>query len=178
MQPEIYWIKDFKAGYLAIMPRPRAGDWFDDEIKALREEGVDILVSLLTIAEIYELSLTTENEVCQTHGIEFISFPITDRKVPSSITDTIQLSQSLKAQIQNGKKVAIHCRAGIGRSALIVASVLVCFSIHPHIAYSMIAKSRGLLVPDTEEQKQWINIFAQQLKKETGDRGQGTEKTV
>jgi hypothetical protein len=32
----------------------------------------------------------------------------------------------------------------------------------------MIAKSRGLLVPDTEAQKQWINIFAQRLKKEKG----------
>ena len=164
MQPEIYWIKDFKAGNLAIMPRPRAGDWFDDEIKALRQEGVDILVSLLTTTEIDELGLTTENQICQTNDIEFISFPITDRKVPSSITDTIQLSQSLKTQIQNGKKVAIHCRAGIGRSALIVASVLVCFDIHPHIAYSMIAKSRGLVVPDTQDQKQWINIFAQRLK--------------
>ncbi|KHD06340.1 hypothetical protein PN36_06885 [Candidatus Thiomargarita nelsonii] len=29
MQPEIYWIKDFKAGHLAIMPKPRAGDWLE-----------------------------------------------------------------------------------------------------------------------------------------------------
>jgi protein-tyrosine phosphatase len=160
MQPEIYWIKDFKVGYLAIMPKPRAGDWLDDEINGLRQEGVNILVSLLTIDEIYELGLKEENEICRTYDIEFISFPIFDRQVPSSIMETVQLSQSLWVQIKNGKKVAIHCRAGIGRSALMVASVLVCAGISPKNAYEMVAKSRGLAVPDTNEQRRWLDIFA------------------
>jgi len=163
IQPDIYWIKDFKAGDLAIMPRPRAGDWLEDEIKGLRYEGVDILVSLLTVNEIYELGLKEENEICHTNSIEFISFPIPDRKVPSSVTRTIQLSQSLLTQIISGKKVAIHCRAGIGRSALMVTCILVCAGISPFMAYGMVAKSRGLAVPDTEEQKLWLDIFARSL---------------
>jgi protein-tyrosine phosphatase len=165
MQPEIYWIQEFKS-QLAIMPKPRAGDWLEDEINGLRQEGLDILVSLLTIDEIYELNLKQESEICQIYGIEFISFPILDRKVPISMTKTLQLSHTLLRQIQHGKKVAVHCRAGIGRSALIVASVLVCAGIEPIKAYEMITKSRGLSVPDTEAQKQWLNIFVQKLKKE------------
>jgi protein-tyrosine phosphatase len=163
IQPEIYWIKDFKVGHLAIMPRPRAGDWLEDEIKGLRQEGVDILVSLLTIDEIYELGYKAENDICRANNIEFISFPIPDRKIPSSMTETIQLSQSLLTQIISGKKVAIHCRAGIGRSALMVGCILVCSSISPFMAYEMVAKSRGLAVPDTEEQKLWLDIFARRL---------------
>lgn len=58
MQPEIYWIKDFELGHLAIMPKPRASDWLTDEIKGLRQNGVDILVSLLTRDEIDSLELT------------------------------------------------------------------------------------------------------------------------
>jgi len=165
MQPEIYWIQDFN-GQLAIMPRPRAGDWLVDEINGLRQEGLDILVSLLTRDEIDELNLKKEPEICQAYDIEFISFPIQDRKVPSSMTKSLQLSHALLMQIQEGKKIAIHCRAGIGRSALIVASILVCSGIEPQKAYKMITQSRGLLVPDTEAQNQWLDIFAQKLKKE------------
>jgi len=156
MLPEIFWIKDFNMGHLAIMPRPRAGDWLFDEINGLKEEGIDILVSLLTADEIYELDLTEEKAICQSMGIEFISFPIPDRDVPSSISETIKISQSLLGQITNGKKVTIHCRSGIGRSALIAASILVCFGISPNIAYKMISKSRGITVPDTQEQKRWL----------------------
>ena len=165
IQPEFYWIQGFKE-QLAIMPKPRAGDWLADEINGLRQEGIDILVSLLTIDEIYELNLKKEPEMCQVYDIEFISFPILDRKVPTSITKTMQLSHTLLMQIQHGKKVAVHCRAGIGRSALIVASILVRAGIEPVKAYEIITKSRGLLVPDTKAQKQWLDIFAQKLKKE------------
>jgi len=162
MQPEIYWIKDFELGHLAIMPRPRAGDWLEDEIKALREEGVDILVSLLTPTEVYELDLKEAVPYCDANGIELISFPIKDRQVPA-LSQTNKLSQSLLTEITNGKKVAIHCRMGIGRSALMVASILVCSGISPVTAYQMVAKSRGLAVPDTEEQKRWLETFAQVL---------------
>jgi protein-tyrosine phosphatase len=162
MQPEIYWIKDFDLGHLAIMPRPRAGDWLEDEIKALREEGVDILVSLLTLTEVYELDLKEENRLCDEKGIELISFPIKDRQVPS-LAQAQKLSQSLLTEMKSGKKVAIHCRMGIGRSAVMVASILVCSGIAPAMAYQMVAKSRGLVVPDTEEQKRWLETFAQDL---------------
>ncbi len=163
MQPEIYWIKDFKASHLAIMPRLRAGDWLFDEIKGLKEQSLDILVSLLTADEIYELGLKEEKDICGANGIEFIAFPITDRKVPSSMTQAIQLSQSLLTQIISGKKVAICCRAGIGRSAVMVAAILVCSGISPQIAYQMVAKSRGVAVPDTDEQKLWLDSFARGL---------------
>ncbi|HAI69934.1 MAG TPA: protein tyrosine phosphatase [Gammaproteobacteria bacterium] len=162
MQPEIYWIKDFKVGHLAIMPRPRAGDWLEDEIKALNEEGLDILVSLLMPDEVYELDLKEENTLCGANGIELISFPIKDRQVPA-LSQAQKLSQSLLTEITNGKKVAIHCRMGIGRSALMVASILVCSGIAPVTAYQMVTKSRGLAVPDTQEQKRWLDRFAQVL---------------
>ncbi len=161
MQPDIYWIKDFKVGHLAIMPKPRAGDWLESEIKGLTLAGVNILVSLLTPNEVYELGLKEENSICHAYDIQFISFPIADRKVPLSIMETIQLSQFLLIQLKKGQRVAIHCRAGIGRSALMAACVLVSSGISPYYVYDIIAQSRGLEVPDTEEQKRWLETFAQ-----------------
>jgi len=64
------------------MPRPRAGDWLDDEVAAWRADGVDMVVSLLGRDEIAELDLVLEPGCCQTRDIAFISFPIPDRGVP------------------------------------------------------------------------------------------------
>ena len=38
-------------GRLAIVPRPRGGDWLEDEVRAWREAGVDIVVSALEADE-------------------------------------------------------------------------------------------------------------------------------
>lgn len=38
-----YWVTT----QLAIVPRPRGDDWLDDEMVALREAGIDVVVSML-----------------------------------------------------------------------------------------------------------------------------------
>ncbi len=113
MRPDIHWIETPAAQRLAIMARPRAGDWLDDEIVGWRREGVDVVVSLLEAEEIGELGLRREAELCRTQAIEFISFPIPDRGAPASLQETASLAQSLARQLSEGKAVAIHCRAGI-----------------------------------------------------------------
>src|SRR5713101_2898754 len=54
MRPDIHWIDLPVAGRLAIMARPRAGDWLADEIAGWRAAGIDIVVNLLEPAEIAE----------------------------------------------------------------------------------------------------------------------------
>ena len=64
MRPKIHWI-DLPAGVrLAIMPRPRAGDWLDDEVAGWRAEGIDVIVSLLEAGEVRELGLRREAGLC------------------------------------------------------------------------------------------------------------------
>ena len=62
MKADIYWIDQLAPHRLAIMPRPRGGDWLEDEIRSLRLEGVDVLVSLLTETEARELELDSERD--------------------------------------------------------------------------------------------------------------------
>src|SRR5205823_329270 len=84
MRTELYWIEGPWRGRLAIMPRPRGGDWLEDEIQSWRRSGVDVVVSLLTCEERTELNLRDEESLCRANSIEFISFPIVDRSIPSS----------------------------------------------------------------------------------------------
>src|SRR4051812_19402842 len=64
MRTEIYWIPTPTPGRLAVMPRPRGGDWLEDEVRSWRAEGVDIAVSLLTPDETRDLDLEIEVAIC------------------------------------------------------------------------------------------------------------------
>jgi protein-tyrosine phosphatase len=156
MKPDIYWIDGIPAGRLAIMARPRAGDWLEDEIAGWRDEGVGVVVCLLEPNEMVELGLQREPVLCRHHAIDFIAFPIQDRGVPGSKEDTAALAKRLAEWLQDGSAVAIHCRAGIGRSSLIAACILGFLGIRPTDAFQAIGKARGVTVPDTEQQRDWV----------------------
>jgi protein-tyrosine phosphatase len=150
-----YWIKA-EGIQLAIAPRPRGNDWLADDIKFLQRAGVDVLVSALTQTENEELGLVEENRCCEESGMEFLSFPIEDRSVPSSSTEFNEMVGSLTDFLRKGKSVAVHCRAGIGRSSMIVASALIRNGLSVESAFRAIEESRGCPVPDTPEQKEWV----------------------
>jgi len=141
------------------MARPRAGDWLDDEIAGWQAEGIDIVVSLLEPDEVSELGLHQEADLCREHKIDFISFPIPDRGVPASLRDAEALARLMSLRMAEDKAVAVHCRAGIGRSALVAASALVCSGFHPDAAFESIGRARGVRVPDTDEQRDWVGTF-------------------
>jgi protein-tyrosine phosphatase len=163
MRAELYNISVSGPGRLAIAPRPRGGDWLEDEISALAREGVQVVVSALTAEEITELDLADEGKLCETQGIEYVAFPIQDRGVPSSPVRTAALVRRLEAKLVEGKMVAIHCRQGVGRSALVAACLLVALGLNPDTAFERIRVARGCEVPDTDEQREWVRRFAREL---------------
>src|SRR5215472_6743301 len=63
MSADIYWITNVPGGRLAILGRPRAGDWLCDEIADWKAPGVTDVISLLQSHEIRELGLTREVEI-------------------------------------------------------------------------------------------------------------------
>ncbi len=160
MRTDLYWIEGPWRGRLAILPRPRGGDWLEDEIKGWHEAGLDVVLSALTSDENAELDLLEETAACAVIGIAFISFPIEDRGVPDSMQTTAELVQWLESKLVTGGNVAIHCRQGVGRSALLASSVLVASGISPKAAFERIEKARGCGVPDTPEQREWVDCFA------------------
>jgi protein-tyrosine phosphatase len=141
------------------MPRPRANDWLLDEIAGWKADGINVVVSLLEHHEVAELGLDQESIFCRAAEIEFVSFPIPDRSVPASMGQTEGLVRWLSAAVEDGKAVAIHCRAGIGRSAVIAACILVRHGYDVNSAFDAIAKARGVRVPDTEDQRAWVSTF-------------------
>src|SRR5262245_4755589 len=107
------------------MARPRGGEWLVDEIQAWQTVGVDVIVSLLTPEEQTELGLDEEASLCAQHQLAFWSFPIPDRALPRDDATADRLVEEIVTALKAGQSVAVHCRMGIGRSAMLAAAALV-----------------------------------------------------
>jgi Cyclin-dependent kinase inhibitor 3 (CDKN3) len=147
-------------GKLAIVPRPRGGDWLDDELRAIKQEGFDILVSLLTKEELEELGLAQEENISQANGIKYLTLPIPDLGVPESFETAQDFLDELYRSLRDGKRMAVHCRQGIGRSGLIASSLLVMSGIDPAKAFRTVSAARGFSVPETVAQRDWVIEFS------------------
>lgn len=155
-----YWLKLPTHARLAIVPRPRGGDWLDDEIPGLRRDGVDVLVSLLISEEEDELGLNREAAACRDANVEFYNFRIPDRQFPGSTQAFHEFIAKLRVLRLQGKNIGAHCRAGIGRSSLLLASLLRAEGYSVEEAFDLISEARGLRVPDTQEQVEWVKNFS------------------
>jgi len=151
-----YWIPTGTPLQLATAARPHGGNRLEDEIRSLHREGVDVLVSLLTEDENQELELTQEGALCRAQGMEFRSFAIPDRETPESKEKFLRFIESLGKEADAGLRIVLHCRAGIGRSSLVAAALMVRAGFTADDAFDRISKARGHRVPDTGEQIDWI----------------------
>jgi protein-tyrosine phosphatase len=156
MKVDLYCLFNEPCPRLGTMPRPRGGDWLEDEIRSLRDQEVDVLVSLLTPDEVEVLDLAGEEAACWTSGIQFLSFPIPDRSVPGSKSAALEFVRALNHMRLDGKNVVIHCRVGIGRASLMTAALLTLQGSTPTEAFGKIAAARGCPVPDAAEQFVWV----------------------
>ena len=155
-----FWLNTGTQLRLAIVPRPRGGDWLEDEVSQMKRAGVDVLVSMLEADEVAELGLLAEAELCAAGGIIFRSFPIPDRETPTSTVAFSRFVDDLRAEVHAGRSVAVHCRASIGRSSLLLAALLTAEGYKPDDAFRRLSTARGLQVPDTPEQVCWVEHFA------------------
>jgi len=156
MKPDTYKIETIGRGFLAVMAKPVSGDWIEDEFIGIANAGITKMVSLLERHEEYEVGLQLEKELTQRNGMKFVSYPIHDRGLPSSVNDFSQFTHNLYHQIVGGSNTVIHCRAGIGRTGLVAAGVLLHSGLKAEEAFEKISAKRRVQVPDTEEQRNWI----------------------
>jgi protein-tyrosine phosphatase len=159
----IYWITGSGPLHLAIMPCPRGGEFLEGEMQVLQAESVDVLISLLALEEVENFDLIQEPDQCIAHGVEYRSFPITDHSVPNSYMAVLDFASRLEQELRDGKAIAIHCYAGIGRSSLMAACVLVVNGKSPFEAFNQIREVRGCHVPETAAQFAWVESFALRL---------------
>ena len=156
MIPDIYKVELIGSGSLSVMAKPVSGEWIEDEFSNISMFGIDRIVSLLESHEVYDLGLEMEKALAEKNGMEFISYPIPDRGLPNSIDDFLKFTKRLYSEAAGGLNTVVHCRAGIGRTGMIAAGILLHCGFEPIDAFDLISKKRGVAVPDTQEQIDWV----------------------
>ncbi len=159
----IYRIKGPWAGTLSIVSRPRGGDWLEPEISSWKDAKLNAVLSLLTRDEEAEFELLEERKSSEQQGLRFLSLPIPDLGIPSSRKETLSVLSQIENLLVTGKNVGIHCRQSVGRSGMIAASLLVMSGLDPQEAVESVTTDRGLLVPETEEQRRWVIEVAREF---------------
>ena len=167
MGPRFYEVELIGSGFLAVMAKPVAGEWVHEEFSQLAAAGIKNVVSLLEPSEAYEVGLANEGSFCRKQGIEFVSYPIPDRGLPPSVVGFAKFTRGLYGEIAGGKSTVVHCRAGIGRTAIMAAGVLLHAAFNPKDAFARISMVRGVKVPDTDEQYNWVVNHFREITSET-----------
>jgi atypical dual specificity phosphatase len=111
--PGFHWII---AGRLAGCAEPGVTSSIDYDLDLLQAVGISYLITL------------TEKDLSQDalarHGLANLHLPIYDREAPS-IAQIYMLVRRMQALMDSGHVVAVHCKAGIGRTGTVLAAWLI-----------------------------------------------------
>lgn len=146
-------------GRLATMAHPRGLTALDADMAALRADGVDVVLSLQTAEERAELGLTDESGAAQRAGMTYREMPIRDMSTPN-LAVAGSTVDDIVADLRAGRHVVVHCWAGIGRSSTIAAAVLIRLGASAADACETVSGARGMRVPETQEQRAWLDEWA------------------
>lgn len=141
------WIVE---GRLAGLGRPGLLGDVDEDLNAIATHGVQHLVSL-TRAPFDPSRL-------RAFGIQGRHFPVRDMGVPS-LGATAQLCAEITRRMEAGRSVALHCRAGLGRTGTILAAVLVWQGANPEDAVARIRAHRAGYIQN-RAQRAFVDRFA------------------
>jgi protein-tyrosine phosphatase len=156
----LYWVDAAISGRLAVAPMPKGGGFLEEEIGVWKGAGVDSVLCLLTDTEMSGLQLAQEGELCQAQGMDFVHFPIVDRAVPDA-SAIRPLIDDMATRLRQGRRLLVHCRAGIGRTGLVASCCLIRCGFTATDAMAAVSRARGVAIPDTDEQRRWIEQFGE-----------------
>lgn len=143
-----------------------SGVWDRDlrkDLERLRERcRINTLVSLLEEKELRELEIEDLTEACLELGIVRLRFPIKDFSVPTDLEGFYRLVAKIAARLKEGKKIAVHCKGGLGRAGMTAACAAVAVSegsIGGDEAISLVRAARNGAV-ETRQQESLIRSYA------------------
>ncbi len=140
------WIEAAPAADGAVLVLPAPGGSPDAHAGQLARIGVAVLVSLVEASEAADLGLDLEGlaRACAAHGSVFRHAPIADMGVPDAAFEAgwARLGPWLAAELRRGRRIAIHCRAGLGRSGTVAARLLIELGLDPALAIDRVRAAR------------------------------------
>lgn len=131
-------------GFLLVLPCP-AGP-LPAHAAQLADARVAALVSLVPLEEARMLGLDLEalERACSERGIRWAHAPLVDFGVPDTAFEGVweRLGAELRGLLGEALGLALHCRAGLGRSGTIAARLLIELGLDPADAVARVRAAR------------------------------------
>ncbi|MFI5888892.1 hypothetical protein ACIA5D_02095 [Actinoplanes sp. NPDC051513] len=158
MTASLHVIFGMGSGRLATIAHPRGDGWEADQLSALADGGVTVLVSALTAPEQQRMGFESTIAAAAGLGVELVAFPLGEGGVQrEEAAQVVLLAGRLAARVRAGQFVATQCFGGIGRSTLLACLTLVLLGIGPSEALRRV--TGGEEMPVTRD---WLHDFSLQ----------------
>ncbi|WP_233007555.1 phosphatase domain-containing putative toxin [Rheinheimera faecalis] len=97
-----------------------------DSLLTLKQAGASAILTLMPEDEIARNKVTDLPTLCEELGLAWFHCPIEDDHAPLADFATAwqQQGPQIHKLLKEGKKVAIHCKGGSGRTGLVAAQIL------------------------------------------------------
>jgi len=141
---------------LTILPgRKDYSRSIDEDLLQLKKEGVDVIIPLITDDEFHQFGVDDLLEEYQKNGFTVHRLPIMDQLV-SSEQEMRNLVNYLDVQMQEDKKIMVHCVGGLGRSGMAAASYLKYKGLNSDKAIEVIRAARGPRAVESMAQEEFV----------------------
>jgi protein-tyrosine phosphatase len=149
--------------FLSRMPGRRGS--FSEESKEIAEHGIDTVVSLTSWDEVSTESPAYAEAInADALPWERTEFPIRDFGVPTDRAAFLDLARSIAIDLQAGRRIVIHCGAGVGRTGTLAVCVLMALGMGRKTAEDYVDAARA--GPENEEQRRLVRWVSEALRED------------
>ena len=128
------------------------------DLQACREWGASGIVTFNLHDELEGLGVGDLGHHFMESGFWWRQLPITDMNVPDEAFEEVWAveGRQIRASLVAGERVILHCLAGLGRTGMIAARLLVEMGMSPELAVAEVRKVRPRAI-QTDDQEKYVH---------------------
>lgn len=135
------------------------------DLEVIRQWGASTLVTVMESEELKMLGVGNLGEQATAAGLNWYPLPIVDGNVPDHRFNDVWpgVAGCLCSELQAGRKVAVHCRGGLGRTGMVACLLLTELGYMPGDALKQVRMARPGTV-ETAAQEAFVLAYQPRLK--------------